>query len=173
MNAHVMMVLYTGAAFLAAGCCLLEVCRLLGKSYENRPSAGWPWRALHFVAAAVLFGYGVVVLFPGQVLRVQHMSIGLPLVASVVLGGALAYLDHVMGEREPPPWSHQLLRLIALLGIDGLSRRAAFAFQPAAIDDGPPPLVGRARGVRLAVLTGAIATIAAVAGFILVNSATA
>ena len=32
MNAHVLMVLYTGITFVSAGACLLEICRLLGKT---------------------------------------------------------------------------------------------------------------------------------------------
>ena len=44
---------------------------------------------------------------------------------------------------------------------------------PAATDDGPPPESDGNRGLRLLVLTGAIAVIASVAGFILTNSAAA
>lgn len=171
--AHLLMVLYTGIVFLASGVCLLEVCRLLGKAYEKKVSAPWPWRLVHLVGAAILFGYGCVILFPGQALKVQHMSAGLPLVGTVGIVAALAYLDHVMGEREPPPWSHQFIQLLVLLGMDGLSRRAAFMLPPAATDDGPPPDDDGKRGLRLLVLTGAIAVIASVAGFILTNSAAA
>ena len=32
------------------------------------------------------------------------MSLGLPIVGTVVLGMALWLLDHVTGEREPTPW---------------------------------------------------------------------
>ena len=171
MNAHVLMVLYTGITFVSAGACLLEICRLLGKAYETKASASMLWRGLHFVAAVILFGYGCMVLFPGKALQVQHMSIGLPLVGTVIIVSALAYLDHVMGEREPPPWSHQFIQLLVLLGMDGLSRRAAFMLPPAAVDDGSPPEDDGKRGLRLLVLTGAIAVIASVAGFILTNSA--
>lgn len=97
------MALYTGIAFVSAGACLLEICRLVGKSYETKASASMLWRGLHFVAAVILFGYGCMVLFPGKAFQVQYMSIGLPLVGTVVIVAALAYLDHVMGEREPPP----------------------------------------------------------------------
>lgn len=171
MNAHVLMVLYTGITFVSAGACLLEICRLLGKTYETKASASMLWRGLHFVAAAILFGYGCMVLFPGKALQVQHMSIGLPLVGTVIIVSALAYLDHVMGEREPPPWSHQFIQLLVLLGMDGLSRRAAFMLPPAAVGDGAPPEDDGKRGLRLLVLTGAIAVIAGIAGFILTNSA--
>ena len=98
MNAHVLMVLYTGITFVSAGACLLEICRLLGKTYETKASASMLWRGVHFIGAAILFVYGCMVLFPGRALQVQHMSIGLPLVGTVIIVAALAYLDHVMGD---------------------------------------------------------------------------
>lgn len=171
MIAHFLMVIYTGAVFLIAGAVLLEICRLLGKAYENKASASMVWRALHFAGAVVLFGYGCMVLFPGRALQTEHMSIGLPLVGTVVIVGALGYLDHVMGEREPPPWSVQAIRLFTLLGMDGLSRRLAFKLPPARLGDAPLAEDSRSRGVRLAVLSGAIAIIVTVAGFILTTSA--
>lgn len=170
MNAHVLMVLYTGIVFVSAGACLLEICRLLGKTYENKRSAGWVWRGLHFAAAVIFFGYGCMVLFPGQALRVQHMSIGLPLVGTVVIGFALGYLDHVMGEREPPKWTVQMVRVLALLGMEGLSRRAAFMLPPAPIDAAPPEEAPGPRAQRLAVIGGAITLIGLVAGTILINA---
>lgn len=171
--AHLLMVLYTGVAFLASGVCLLEVCRLLGKSYDQKASAGWPWRTVHFVGAVILFGYGCMILFPGRALQVQHMSIGLPLVGTVAIVAALAYLDRIMGEREPPRWTVQMIRVLALLGMEGLSRRAAFLLPAAPIDAAPPEEDPGARGVRVTVLIGSIVVIAGVAGFILTNSATA
>lgn len=173
MNAHVLMVLYTGIVFVSAGACLLEICRLLGKAYENKRSAGWGWRGLHFLGAVILFGYGCMVLFPGEALRVQHMSPGLPLVGTVVVVGALAYLDHVMGEREPPRWSVQMIRVLALMGFEGLSRKAAFLLPPAPLDARPAPEAPGPRAQRLAVMGGAIALIGLIAGTILLNSATA
>jgi drug/metabolite transporter (DMT)-like permease len=170
MNAHVLMVLYTGIVFVSAGACLLEVCRLLGKSYENKPSAHIGWRGLHFIAAVIFFGYGVMVLFPGEALRVQHMSIGLPLVGSVVIGFALAYLDHVMGEREPPKWTVQMVRVLALMGMEGLSRRAAFMLPPAPIDAAPPTEGPGPRAQRIAVIGSAITLIGVIAGTILINA---
>lgn len=177
MIAHFLMVIYTGTAFLIAGAVLLEICRLLGKAYENKASASMAWRALHFAGAVVLFGYGCMVLFPGRALQVQHMSIGLPLVGTVVAVGALAYLDHVMGEREPPKWTVQMIRVLTLLGTENLSRRAAFMLPPAPLD--APPAVdldrgeedGRTRLLRLLVLSGAIAIIVTIAGCILTTSA--
>lgn len=168
---HVLMVLYTGIVFLASGVCLLEVCRLLGKAYEKKASAPWPWRLAHLVGAVILFGYGCVILFPGQALKVQHMSLGLPLVGTVGIVAALAYLDHVMGEREPPRWTVQMIRVLALLGMEGLSRRAAFLLPAAPLDAAAPEEDTGSRATRIAVLMGSIAVIAAVAGFILTNSA--
>ena len=169
---HLLMVLYTGIVFLASGVCLLEVCRLLGKAYEKKASAPWPWRLAHLVGAVILFGYGCVILFPGQALKVQHMSPGLPLVGTVGIVAALAYLDHVMGEREPPRWTVQMIRVLALLGMEGLSRLAAFLLPAAPLDAVPADdEAPEARTTRIAVLVGSIAVIAAVAGFILTNSA--
>lgn len=171
MNAHVLMVLYTGIVFVSAGACLLEICRLLGKAYENKRSAGWFWRGVHFFGAVIFFGYGCMVLFPGEALRVQHMSLGLPLVATVVVVAALAYLDHVMGEREPPRWSVQMVRVLALVGLEGLSRNTAFLLPPAPIGAVSPPEASGSRIHRLAVMSGAIALIGLIAGTILLNSA--
>ena len=173
MNAHVLMVLYTGITFVSAGACLLEICRLLGKTYETKASASMLWRGVHFIGAAILFVYGCMVLFPGRALQVQHMSIGLPLVGTVIIVAALAYLDHVMGEREPPRWTVQMIRVLSLLGMEGLSRRAAFLLPSAPLDAAAPEEEPGSRATRIAVLMGSIAVIAAVAGFILTNSAAA
>ena len=173
MNAHVLMVLYTGIVFVSAGAALLEICRLLGKAYENKRSAHIAWRALHFAGAVIFFGYGCIVLFPGQAMKVQHMSIGLPLVGSVVIVAALAYLDHVMGEREPPKWTVQMIRVLSLIGMEGLSRKAAFMLPAAPIDAGPPDEEPGPRALRLSVIGGAIAIIGSIAAVVLLNSASA
>lgn len=171
---HVAIVLYAGVVFLASGASLLEIARLLGKSFETRVSAKWWVQGVVFAGAAVLFGYGCVILFPGRAVQVQHMSLGLPLVGTVVLGMALWLLDHVTGEREPPPWSVDFLRLVALLGRDNLLKGATFRTEPAAYMDPIPrdePISGRL--VRVAVLLGSIVVIGLVAGTILLNSAVA
>lgn len=172
--AHLLMVLYTGIVFLASGVCLLEVCRLLGKAYENKASAHWSWRLAHLVGAIILFGCGCVILFPGEALKVQHMSLGLPLVGTVSIVASLAYLDRVMGEREPPRWTVQMIRLFTLLGMDSVSRRVAFMLPAAPLDAAPPEDEDNgSRATRIAVLMSSIAVIAVVAGFILTNSAAA
>jgi len=151
----------------------LEVCRLLGKSYDKKASAGWLWRTVHFFGAVILFGYGCMILFPGRALQVQHMSIGLPLVGTVAIVAALAYLDRIVGEREPPRWTVQMIRVMSLLGMEGLSRRVTFLLPAAPIDAPPPEEDPGARGVRVAVLVGSIVVIVGVASFILTNSAAA
>lgn len=169
---QIVMVLYTGAAFVAAGAILLEIARLLGKAFKTKVSAHWSVQLLVGFGAVILFGYGCVLLFPGQAVQVRHMSIGLPLVGSVVLGLALAYLDNVMGEREPPPWSVDVMRLAALLGWDGVMS-AVFRTDPALYGDALPDHGGRGRLLRLAIIIAAIAMIVLISGVILTSSATA
>lgn len=174
MNSHLLIVLYAGGVFLASGACLLEISRLLGKTFETKVSAPWWVRGAVFAGAVTLFGYGCVILFPGRAISVQHMSLGLPAVGTVVLGMALWLLDHVTGEREPPPWSVDFLRLVALLGWDSLLKGAAFKTRPAAyLDPLPPSGPASGRLVRVAVLVGAVLTISAIACVILLNSAAA
>lgn len=172
MSLHLLMVLYAGVVFLAAGGALLEIARLLGKTFKTKVSAPWWVQGGVFVGAAILFGYGCMILFPGRAVQVQHMSSGLPLVGTVVLGMALWLLDHVTGEREPPPWSVDFLRLVALLGWDNLLKGAAFKTAPAAYLDPLPrggPVGGRV--IRVVVILGAILAIGATACTILINSA--
>lgn len=167
---HLLMVLYAGSVFLGAGACLLEISRLLGKAYETKVSAPAGVRALVFVGAAVLFGYGGLILFPGRAIQTQQMSIGLPLVGTVVLGMALWLLEYVTGEREPPPWSVDIMRLAALLGW-GATQRAAFLTPPAAYRDATPEDAGSTRLIRFAVFLGAISCIGIIAAVVLSNSA--
>lgn len=168
---HVLMVLYAGSVFLGAGVSLLEIARLLGKSFETKVSAPWWVQGVVFLGAVILFGYGCVILFPGKALQVQHMSAGLPLVGTVVLGMALWLLDHVTGEREPPPWSVDFLRLVALLGRDSLLKDAAFRTHPAAyLDPLPTDVPVGSRLLRVAVLLGSIVVIGVIAATILTSS---
>lgn len=171
MNAHVLMVLYTGIVFLSAGACLLEVNRLLGETFHTKLTAHWFWRGLCFFGALALFWYGALILFPGRAVQVQHMSIGLPVIGTVLLGVVLALLDRVMADREPPPWSVTFLRLLALLGRDNLLKGAAFRLKPAAFCDPAVAEVTQGRVVRLLVIISAIILIACIAGFILISSA--
>lgn len=168
---HLFMVLYTGTVFLGAGASLQEISRLLGKAYETKVSApGWA-RALVSLGAVILFGYGCVILFPGKALQTQNMTVGLPLVGTVVLAMALWLLDHVTGEREPPPWSVDVMRLAALLGW-GAVERSVFLPPSAAYRDAVPEDEPTAcRLLRLAVMSAAILIIAIIAGTVLTTSA--
>ena len=168
---HVALVLYAGVVFLASGASLLEIARLLGKTFKTRVSAPFWVQAVVFVGAVILFGYGCVILFPGRAIQVHHMSIGLPLVGTVVLGMALWLLDHVTAERDPPPWSVDILRLAALIGKDSIIKGAAFRTEPAAYMD-PLPREGTLGGrlARMGVMVGAIALVGVIAFTILINS---
>ncbi len=168
---HVALVLYAGVVFLASGASLLEIARLLGKTFKTRVSAPLWVQAVVFVGAVILFGYGCVILFPGQAIQVRHMSVGLPLVGTVVLGMALWLLDHVTAERDPPPWSVDVLRMAALIGRDSVIKGALFRTEPAAYMD-PLPREGTLGGrlARLGVMVGAIALVGVIAATILINS---
>ncbi|ADK99376.1 hypothetical protein [Brevundimonas subvibrioides] len=171
MNAHVVMVLYAGMAFLASGAALLEIARLLGKAFETKVSAPWWVRGLVFLASVILFGYGGVILFPGHALQVHSMSIGLPLVGTVMLAMALWILDQVTGERDPPPWSVDFLRLAAMIGRDSVIKAAAFRTEPAVyLDPIPTDVPTPGRLARVVVILGAAAVIGSVAALILTDS---
>ena len=160
--------LISGVLWLAAACVLVEVARLLGPTFHTKRTAHAVWRFLTWAAAVAFFAWGVLQLFPGRVQVVTQASAFSPIPSLAVLGVSLALLDWVMRDRAPPPWSVQILRLVALLGRDGPVRYAAMAVPPAAAGDALPR-EERGRS-RLPVLIGAVLMVAAVALFLALNS---
>jgi hypothetical protein len=110
-------------------------------------------------------------LWPGGLFSVGRMTPLVLMGGLVTLGFALWKLDDVMRENDPPPWSVQLMRLVALTGINGLVTRTALTLPPAAYGDLPPP-DERAPGDlwRLLMMAGAALVIVAVVAAIVLNS---
>lgn len=164
-------VVIAGLLWLASACVLTEVARVLGPSFHTKTTVRLAWRVLTWIGAVIMFGRGMTLLFPGQLVEVSRVSIMAPLGATAVLGVTLALLDWVMRDRAPPPWSVQAMRLVALLGRDGPVQMAALAVPPAGLTDGLPRAEAPSqRRSRLPVLIGAIVVIAAIALFVAVSA---
>lgn len=164
-------VLISGVLWLTAACVLVEVARLLGPTFHTKRTAHPFWRFLTWAAAVVFFVRGMTLLFPGDLIETSRLSAVAHLSSAAVLGITLALLDWVMRDRAPPPWSVQVLRMVALLGRDGPVKFAALQVPPAAVGDALPStgLDGRHRS-RLPILAGAILILAMIALFLAVNS---
>lgn len=163
-------VITAGLFWLAAGGVLLEVSRVLGPSYHTKTTVHWGWRALTWLGAAIMFGRGVTLLFPGQLVEVSRISVMAPLGAIAVLGVTLALLDWVMRDRAPPPWSVQFMRTVALLGRDGPVKFAALAVPPAPVGAAIPADPPARRRAHLPILIGAVVVLVAVAMFLAVSA---
>lgn len=164
-------VLISGVLWLAAACVLVEVARLLGPTFHTKRTAHPFWRFLTWAAAVVFFVRGMTLLFPGQLIEISRVSAIAPFSSAAVLGVTLALLDWVMRDRAPPPWSVQLLRMVALLGRDGPVKFAALQVPPAAVGAALPGEGGSDRQrSHLPVLIGASLILAAVALFLALNS---
>lgn len=137
-TAHGLMIILTALVYFAAAGVVAQIGRLLSPSYGTRMSANWFWRGVLWVAAVILFARGVTLLWPGRAFAVGSLTPVVLGTGLVILGFALWKLDEVMRENAPPPWSVQLMRIVAVTGIDGLMTRTAMTLPPASYGDLPP-----------------------------------
>ena len=171
MNLGEVSIITAGLLWLASASVLLEVSRVLGPSFHTKATVHRGWRALAWLGAVAMFGRGMTFLFPGQLVEFSRGSVMAPLGAIAVLGVTIALLDLTMRDRSPPPWSVQVMRLVALIGKDGPIRFAALALPPAPagaaipLDDVRPPSRS-----RLPVLAGSTLVIVSIAVFLAVSS---
>ena len=171
MNLGALTVITAGLLWIASGGILLEVSRLLGPAFDSVKTVNRGWRWLTWLGALIALCRGLTLIFPGKLVEVSRISVMAPLGGLLVLGLSLAVLDWVMRDRAPPPWSVQIMRLVALFGRDGPVKFAAMAVPPAAVGDAPPvdePI--RHRQTRLAVMLGAIVVLAGLAVFLALNA---
>lgn len=159
MTHHAWVVL-TGMLFLSAGGVMTVVFRLLGPTYHTRISGSWFLRGVIFMIAVFLMVRGATTIFPGRLVKVEHMSPLLPLGALVSVAFALIVLDFVQRDRSPPPWSVTAIRLLFLLLPERLALRTAMKLPPAGLLD-PPASPQPRDGVRVAVVSGAMVLVAA------------
>ncbi|WP_374322613.1 hypothetical protein [Brevundimonas sp.] len=157
---HQAWVVLTGLLFIAAGGVMTVVFRLLGPTYHTRISGSWFLRLVVFLIAVFLMVRGATTVFPGRLVRVEHMSPLLPMGALASLALALIVLDFVQRDRSPPPWSVQFLRALTLLRRDQLVVEAAMRLPPAGLIDRPVPDRPCFR-VRLTLVMTAVILIAA------------
>lgn len=171
MNLGEMSVITAGLLWLASASILLEVSRVLGPSFHTMTTAHWGWRLLAWLGSVAMFGRGITFLFPGQLVEFSRGSVAAPLGAVAVLGVTIALLDLTMRDRAPPPWSVQVMRLVALLGRDGPIKFAALALPaaPAGVAI-PTDDMRRPSRSRLPVLTGSTLVIVSIAVFLAVSS---
>lgn len=94
MTHHAWVVL-TGMLFLSAGGVMTVVFRLLGPTYHTRISGNWFLRLVVFLIAIFLMVRGATTVFPGRLVRVEHMSPLLPLGALCSLALSMIVLDFV------------------------------------------------------------------------------
>jgi len=166
-------VIATGLLYVGASMALGVVVRLLGPTYHTKVTAPL-WIVVFFALAAVsLLWRGVTLLFPGELVDTDRISLVAPLTAVVVVGLCLFVLDYVMGDRSPPPLFNQWFSwaLKRRVTEDGIVH-AAFALPPAMHEAAPcgAQINRTGRGLRLAVLSGGAATILIVLGVIAVNA---
>ncbi|QBX37211.1 hypothetical protein E4M02_02650 [Brevundimonas sp. S30B] len=156
-----------GLIWMFSGMILLEIGRLLGPDFDKIKTLHWAWRWLTRSAAIVFFIRGVTLLFPGKLIETSSISFVAPMSAAAVLGVTLALLQWVQADRNPPAWTVQMLRMVALLGRDGPVKFAAMRLPPASMGALPPrdEPQSKRRG-RIAILTGAGLLIVAVAAFL-------
>lgn len=164
-------VITAGLLWITSGGILLEVSRLLGPAFDTVKTVHRGWRWVVWCGALIALCRGLTLIFPGRFVEVSRISIMAPLGALLVLGLSLAVLDWVMRDRAPPPWTVQVMRLVAMFGRDGPIRFAAMAMPPAAVGD-PPPVdePARHRRWRLAVMVGALGVLASMAAFLALNA---
>ncbi|KQS55885.1 hypothetical protein ASG17_07495 [Brevundimonas sp. Leaf363] len=134
---HGAWVTLTGLLFLGAAGVMTVVFRILGPTYHTRISASWLHRGVVFAMAAFFVVRGATLIWPGRLVRVDHMSPLLPAGALVALVMSLLILDLVQRERSPPPWSVMVMRLLAVLGRDKWMVEAGMHLPPAAMLDRP------------------------------------
>ncbi|RZJ47409.1 MAG: hypothetical protein EON87_00820 [Brevundimonas sp.] len=164
-------VITAGLLWIATAGVLLEVSRLLGPAFDKVKTVHPVWRRLMWIGALIALCRGLTLIFPGKFVEVSRISIMAPLAGLLVLGLSLAVLDWVMRDRAPPPWSVQVMRLVALFGRDGPVKFAAMAVPPAAYGDAAPSEEPRRhRRGRLAIMLGAMVFIAAMAAFLALNA---
>ncbi|QFU30261.1 hypothetical protein [Brevundimonas sp. Bb-A] len=134
---HQAWVVLTGLLFLSSGGVMTVVFRLLGPTYHTRISGSWFLRLVVFLIAVFLMVRGATTIFPGRLVKVEHMSPLLPVGALVALVLTLIVLDFVQRDRSPPPWSVHALRVLALLRRDDLVADLAMKLPPAGLLDRP------------------------------------
>ncbi|PZU71644.1 MAG: hypothetical protein DI531_15380 [Brevundimonas sp.] len=134
---HQALVVLTGLLFLSAGGVMTVVFRLLGPTYHTRISGSWFLRLVVFLIAVFLMVRGATTIFPGRLVKVEHMSPLLPVGALVSLALALIVLHFVQADRSPPPWSVHVLRALALLKRDDLVMDMAMKLPAAGLIDRP------------------------------------
>lgn len=134
---HGAWVTLTGLLFLTAGALMTVVFKLLGPTYHTRISASWFHRAVVLSIAVFFIIRGATTIWPGRLVRVDHMSPLLPIGSMVSVAMALLLLDLVQRDRSPPPWSVMVLRVLALMGYDRFTAAAAMHLPPAGILDRP------------------------------------
>ncbi|MGV3579987.1 hypothetical protein [Brevundimonas sp.] len=170
-SAQSLLIILTALVYFGAALVVAQIGRLLSPSYGTRMSANWFWRGVLWFGAVILFARGVTLLWPGQAFAVGKMS-GIVLgTGLVILGFALWKLDDVMRENAPPPWSVQLMRLVALTGVDGLMTRTALTLPPASFGDLPPSdTPDPEQRPRLLMMGAALLVIVMVVAAIVLNS---
>ena len=170
-SAHGLLIIVTALIFIASAGCVAQIGRLLSPTYGTRLNAHIGWRILLWLGAVILLGRAVTLLFPGEAFAVHHMTPMVTLGGLVTLGLALWKLDDVMRENDPPPWSVQIMRLVAATGWTWLIARTAMVTSQAIVgDEAPSDLRDPAQAGRLVMMFAAGAVIAAVVALIVLNS---
>ncbi|QCQ97774.1 hypothetical protein [Brevundimonas sp. SGAir0440] len=90
-----------------------------------------------FLIAIFLMVRGATTVFPGCLVRVEHMSPLLPLGALCSLAFSMIVLDFVQRDRSPPPWSVMAIRLFTLIRREDWAAEAAMKLPPAGLLDRP------------------------------------
>jgi len=170
-SAHGLLVIFTALIFIASAGCVAQIGRLLSPTYGTRLNAHIAWRVLLWLGAVILVGRAVTLLFPGEAFAVHTMTPMVTLGGLVTLGLALWKLDDVMRENDPPPWSVQIMRLVAATGWTWLIATTAMMTPAATVYDEPPSdQRSPSQTRRLMIMMTAGLVIAVVVALIIINS---
>lgn len=169
--------LYSGLTYLAAAGVCVPILKVLGPQYPSRVTAPKWFICVGAMYMAVLFFRGMTILFPGQIVTLSAISWVSPLKATADLMLMIVLLDVVLRWRSPPPLIERLITIAARHGVSdqglikmGFEAPGVATADYSASEDRNSPAVGK-RWVRLSVLFGCVATIAAIIGVVVLNSA--
>lgn len=170
-SAQGLLIIVTALIFIASAGCVAQIGRLLSPTYGTRLNAHIGWRILLWLGAVILIGRAITLLFPGEAFAVSRMTPMVTLGGLVTLGLSLWKLDDVMRENDPPPWSVQIMRLVAATGWTWLIARTAMMTPAATVGDEPPSdHRDPTQAGRMMIMVMAGAVIAAVVAMIVLNS---
>lgn len=166
--------LSTGLGYLVATGFAACGVNFLRARYDKMATVGKWSLGVGIIYAVVLFFRGLTILFPGEAVKVEALSLIAPVLPWTLVVVNATILDHIMRHKAPPPLMERIVRLFLMLtGNPRLATEAAFAIPQAAVGDVPsdePVKAEMARPHRLAVLILAALVLAGIIAIVVLSS---